>query len=91
MGRLGQPPGESYFDALATFHEMGGDRAAAWQVRQRELETTLGKGQLAYECLVRLKRVRLLVCQGRATEDEAAGARQAAGRLRDPSWYLGEL
>jgi hypothetical protein len=91
MARLGQPPGESYFDALAAYHEQGGELSAAWQVRQRELETSLGKGQFAYECLVRLKRVRLLVRMGAAADEEVAAVRQAATRLREPSWYLSEL
>jgi hypothetical protein len=91
MARLGQPPGESYYDALAAYHERGEDALAAWEVRQRELETTVGKGQLAYECLVHLKRVRLLRKLGRDAEAEAEAVRQAAARLRDPAWYLGEL
>src|SRR5205085_11512909 len=68
MGRLGQQPGESFFDALAAVQELGGDLRSAWKVRESELETTLGKGQLAYECLARLKRVRLLVKMGLAVE-----------------------
>ena len=91
MARLGQPPGESYFDAVAAYHELGGDLNAAWQVRQRELETTRGKGQLAYECLVRLKRTRLVLLMALPTDEEAEAVRQAASRLREPSWYLGEL
>jgi hypothetical protein len=91
MARLGQPPGESYYDALATFHEMGESAEKAWEVRQRELETTLGKGQLAYECLVRLKRTRLLKKMGQPVEDEVEAVRQTAARLRVPEWYLGEL
>lgn len=91
MSRLGQPPGESYYDALATFHELGGDLPAAWSVREQELVTTLGKGQLAYETSVHLKRVELLRRMGWASEGEAEKARTAAARLRDPSWYLAEL
>jgi hypothetical protein len=91
MSRLGQPPGESYYDALAAYHERGEDLTGAWRVRQRELDTTLGKGQLAYECLVRLKRVRLLVRMDRPVQEEVEAVRLAATRLREPSWYLGEL
>jgi hypothetical protein len=91
MARLGQPPGESYYDALAAFHEAGGDHAGAWEVRQRELASTAGRGQLAYECLVRLKRVRLLRAMGQASDEECAAARQAAAKLREPGWYLAEL
>jgi hypothetical protein len=91
MARLGQPPGESYYDALATFHEMGESHEAAWEVRQRELSTTLGKGQLAYECLVHLKRARLLRTMGRPVEEEVAAVRTAAAKLRAPEWYLDQL
>jgi hypothetical protein len=91
MARLGQPPGESYYDALAAYHEVGGDLAAAWEVRERELSTTLGKGQLAYESQVRIKRVRLLRRLGRDSGEEEAAAREAIAKLREPGWYLGEL
>jgi len=91
MARLGQPPGESYYDALAAYHEVGGDLAAAWQVRERELATTLGKGQLAYESQVRIKRVRLLRRLGRPSETEEAAAREAIAKLREPGWYVAEL
>ena len=80
MARLGQPPGESYYDALAAFHELGDDSEQAWAVRERELDTTLGKGQLAYECLVRLKRVRLLMKLGRPMEEETQAVRQTRPR-----------
>jgi hypothetical protein len=91
MARLGQPPGESYYDALACFHEMGENDGEAWEVRQRELDTTVGKGQLAYECLVRLKRMRLLKKMGLPPEDELKALHRAAAKLRAPEWYLEEL
>lgn len=91
MARLGQPPGESYYDALAAFHELAGDLEAAWEVRERELATTVGKGQLAYEAQVRLKRVRLLRGRGQPTAAEATEARAAIGKLRVPAWYEAEL
>ncbi len=91
MARLGQPPGESFYDALASYHEMNEHIEEAWQVRQRELETTLGKGQLAYECLVRLKRVRLLRQLGQPLDEEVQEVHLAVGRLRAPEWYQEEL
>jgi hypothetical protein len=91
MSRLGQSPGESYFDALAAYHELGGNLPAAWEVREEEWRTSSGKGQLAYETLIRLKRVKLLRRMDRPLAEEAARARAAAARLRDPSWYLAEL
>jgi hypothetical protein len=91
MARLGQPPGESYYDASCAYHELAGDLENAWALRQRELAETLGKGQLAYECQVYLKRCRLLARLGRPLAEETAAARAAASRLRAPGWYLERL
>ncbi len=91
MARLGQPPGESYYDALAAYHEVGGDLLAAWVVRERELTTSVGKGQLAYESQVRIKRVRLLRRMGRDINEEEAAAREAIAKVREPEWYLRDL
>lgn len=87
MARIGQPPGESYYDALAAFHELNDDLPTAWEVRRRELETTVGKGQLAYEAQVRIKRVRLLARMGLPLADEAADAEVAVAKLRAADWY----
>jgi hypothetical protein len=91
MARLGQPPGESYYDAACCYHELAGALAEAWRLRERELAETVGKGQLAYECQVRLKRCRLLMRLRRPVGDEARAARVAAGRLKAPGWYLERL
>jgi hypothetical protein len=91
MARLGQPPGESYFDAVAAYHELAQDYETAWKERCRELTNAAGKGQLAYECLIRLKCVRLLLKRNQPVLEEAEAAREAAAKLRAPQWYLGEL
>lgn len=91
MSRLGQPPGESYFDALAALHEYDADLNGAWMVREQELATIQGKGHLAYECQIRLERVRLLRDLGRSTDDEVRATGEALARLRDPSWYRNRL
>lgn len=91
MSRLGQPPGESYYDALAALHELSEDWQAAWQVRQGELATCQGKGQLAYEVQVYLKRLRLLVKLGQPLADEVKAAEAAIARLRRPDWYVEQL
>ncbi len=91
MGRLGQPPGESYFDAVARYHELAGDPEAEWATREAELAAMRGKGQSAYETMVRIKRVRLLRRLGRPWRAEEDEARAAAGKLRDPAWHLREL
>lgn len=87
MARIGQPPGESYYDALAAYHEANDDLPAAWDVRCRELETTIDKGQLAYEAQVRIKRVRLRVRLGLPHTEEATAAAAAVAKLRAPDWY----
>jgi len=90
-GRLGSPPGEPYFDALAAFHELAGELVACWGVRQQELATIGGRGLLAAEADLRIKRVRLLARLGRALDDELAAARAAIARLRAPAYYLDRL
>jgi hypothetical protein len=91
MARVGQPPDDSYFDALCAYHEQGGQLDSAWELRERELAECVAKGKRAGECLCRLKRCRLLARLGRPLDDEARGVRAAAARLRAPGWYLGEL
>jgi hypothetical protein len=91
MSRLGQAPGESYYDALAAYHELGEDWRAIWEVRQEELDTCLNKGQFAYVCSVHLKRLRLLRRMGLPTDEEVAIVRETAKKLRAPAWYLGEM
>jgi len=91
MERLGQPPGESYFDAVAKLHEQAGEAEAEWAVRERELAMTRGKGQFAYETTVRIKRVRLLRRLGLPVAEEEVSAREAAAQLREPAWYLDEV
>ncbi|MBY0229363.1 MAG: hypothetical protein K2W96_08805, partial [Gemmataceae bacterium] len=91
MERLGQPPGESWFDALASFHEEAGELEEAWQVREQELARCAGRGQLSYEASIRLKRVKLLRRLGRETAEEERAARAAIARLREPSWHLAQL
>lgn len=91
MSRLGQPPGESYFDAVAIYFELANQLESAWLVREEERRFSIGKGQLAYEATIFIKRVRLLHLLNRPFEAEETAAREAAARLRDPSWYLDEL
>jgi hypothetical protein len=91
LRRLRQSMGELYYDAASAYHELASDFEKSWQVRERELKTTVGKNQIAYEARVRLKRVRLLMRMGRPTDDESGEVRRAASLLRQPEWYLGEL
>ncbi|MFO0876482.1 MAG: hypothetical protein U0840_03835 [Gemmataceae bacterium] len=91
MARLGQLPSESYFDAVAEYHTLGENLQAAWKTRERELEVIRDRGQLAYECQVRVKRVLLLRQMGQPTADEERAAHEAASRLRAPEFYLRRL
>jgi hypothetical protein len=91
MARLGQPPDDSWYDALCAYHELGGQPEEAWRVRERQLERTRGRGQLATEADCRIKRCRLLASMGLPTQEEAHDARAAIARLREPSSYLAEL
>jgi hypothetical protein len=91
MGRLGQPPDDTYYDAVCLYHELGGQLLAAWRARERHLVQAAGRGQRAAEAECRVKRCRLLRRMELPAEAEAEAARAAARRLRDPSWYLGEL
>jgi hypothetical protein len=91
MQRVGQSPGESYYDALAHYAEEAGQLAQAWEIREEELAHLRGKGQLAYESQVRIKRVRLLRQLGRTLDDELRAAHAAITRLRAPEWYRDEL
>jgi hypothetical protein len=91
MNRLGIAPAPSYYTALCASHELGGQLTAAWQVRERQLQTLLNKGQFAAECQCRLERCRLLAQMGQPLQAELAAARQAAGSLRDPRAVLEQL
>jgi hypothetical protein len=91
MARLRRPPAREYFDALCLYHEAGGDPARALRVRDRELESVLDKGQLAYECRVRIQRCRLLRDMGKLCESDLAAAREAVRKLKQPEKQLREI
>ena len=91
MARLGAPPGESYYDALCAYHELGGNLAGALKVRNRHLAELQGKGMLSTECDAHIKRCRLLATMGRLGAADLAAARAAAMRLRAPAHYLEQI
>jgi hypothetical protein len=91
MGRLKKPADEVYFDALCTFHELGGDLDASLEARQHQAALLAGRGQAATECLCALHRVGLLARLGRPVDAAAAEVRAAAARLRKPAFYLDRL
>lgn len=100
MNRLGQPPDDSYFDALCHYHELRNELVISWTLREQHLAHTSGRGQLAAEAECRLKRCQLLVrmeCEGvvaasgTTLTDEHEATRRAIARLRAPEWYLAEM
>ena len=91
MARLGQPPGESYYDALCAYHELGGDPGAALTVRDQELKVIAGKGRLTHEARCRLKRCRLLAQMGLPLEEDLRTAREVVAKLRHPEKYVEEI
>jgi hypothetical protein len=91
MGRLNIVPQADYFDALALFHELGGNFAQALRVRERELEALQGRGQNVHECATHLKRCKLLARLGKLKDNHVAAARQAIARMRRPDKYLADL
>lgn len=91
MARLRSPPDQHYQDALALFHELGGNLDRAIAVRDRELIGIANRGRLAYECKVRIKRCRLLALRGSLRKEDVSAARAAAARLRRPESYLAEI
>jgi hypothetical protein len=91
MGRLRRPASDEYFDALVLYHELGENLGLALKVRDRELQTVAGTGQLAYECQAHLKRCRLLARMGRLTDADLQAARAAARTLRKPGKPLAQI
>jgi hypothetical protein len=89
--RLKAVPGESFYDALAAYHEQGGEPGAALTVRDQELKGIAGKGRWTHEARCRLKRCRLLAQMGLPLADDLRAAREAAAQLRHPEKYVEEI
>jgi hypothetical protein len=91
MARIQMSPGAYYEDALALFHELGGEIEEVLQLRERELVAVAGKGRLAYESDIHRKRCTALAQLGRLNSADIARARQAAQLLRKPEKALAKL
>ncbi len=91
LDRLGMPPGEGGFDALAAYHELAEDWPSVLAVRNRELKTIAGKGRLLYEARCRLKRLKLMTLVGPAPAPEVEAARAVIDQLKQPDKYLQRL
>jgi hypothetical protein len=85
------PPTRGFYDGLCAYHELGGDLEATLAVRDRELRDVAGWGRHLSEARCRLNRLRLLARMGKPLAEEAAAAREAASRLRQPESFLAEI
>jgi hypothetical protein len=90
-GRLQMPPTRAFYEALVSYHTLGGEPARVLQARRRELEAIVGKGRLGYEARTRVHVCRLLAALGEPPGEDMIAAREAARRVRDPRPYLDEL
>ena len=91
MARMKQPPSPHWFNALCAWALYADDLPAALRVRDLELATCAGRGQLAYESNCHVERCRLLARMGRPLDEVLAAGRAAAGRLREPAPALDKL
>jgi hypothetical protein len=91
MARLGIPCDAFYLDALAQFHELGGNLANALRVRDKELAQFQGKGAHFRECEAHLKRCKLLARMARLRDSDLEAAHTAVKKLRRPQKYLTAL
>jgi hypothetical protein len=91
VGRQTALAGAAYFDALCAYHAQGEELETALKVRDAELGVVSGRGLLERECRVRVQRCRLLARLGRLSDADLAAAREAAGKLGDPTPHLTEL
>ncbi|HEY1014527.1 MAG TPA: hypothetical protein VGE07_17595 [Herpetosiphonaceae bacterium] len=90
-GRMGVPPGRIYFDAICAYHELRGAYHLALKVRERQLATLAGSGQLYRTGLCHIQRCRLLKLLGKPLDEAAAMARDAIAQLSDPAPLLAHL
>jgi tetratricopeptide (TPR) repeat protein len=80
-----------YFDALALYHELGGDLDKALAVREHQVKTLAGRGRLSSECAAHVERCELLARLGTLRPADVEAARAAALQLRRPEPYLERL
>jgi hypothetical protein len=91
LSQLQMPPTDPIYEALAAYHEQGGEPDQALAVRDRELAAASEQGRTISEVNCQRERVRLLHALGRLTAQDLETARASAARLRDPGPHLAEL
>jgi hypothetical protein len=91
MGRLGIQPGEPFYDARAEYHQLGQEWEQIRKIREQEFSSSVGKGQLAYECRILLKQLEVAVQCGDATQGIQKQLEEGMKTLRAPSWFRAEM
>lgn len=89
--RFTKVPDPEYFDALAYFHQTGGDFPLALAVRDEQLAKLAGKGQFGPQVDALLKRAEVLQQLGQFSSAEAAAVREAFANLKNPKPYEDRL
>ena len=79
------------WEALAHFHEMGGELIEAVRLRERQCQWVASRGRLHDECSALLERCRLLACLGQLADADIEAVRQATTKMRAPAFYLTRL
>lgn len=89
--RVRSIPSSDYYDALAAYHEYGGELDKAVRVRERELARINGKGRYHDEAQAQLKRCTLLSTMGQLEDAQRQECRESVEKLRDPSPWIQKL
>ncbi len=84
-------PNSTYYDAMSFYHEIGNDFGKALDTRRRQWQGACGKGMLAYEFIVHLRKCQVLGQMGSLQDSDYQFALSLAGKLRKPDVYLAEL
>ncbi len=89
--QLEWPACPGYYHAWCHYHMLRGEFDEALEVRERQFEKNVDKGQLAYECDILIDKCRLLDLIGRLDDENVEAAHRAAQRLRKPEFYIGKI
>lgn len=89
--RLEKSPCPEHYDALAWYHESGGELDKALEVREQQLAKLAGQGRHGHECETHLKRCELLARLGRLTKTDVHKTRDATNALKNPEGLRARL
>jgi hypothetical protein len=91
IARVNGAPSREYFLALAAFHELGNDFAAACAVRERELETYRDSGKFAHVAAIHIELCRMKKRLGSLTPQDVREAQEAIRTLLKPALFRAKL